>query len=162
MQQLLVSTECELSCVFFLLFGRFAVILFWRIELCFTLLSFFTLSKAFLVHSPQSTPHLPLSAWISALSADAPSLRCSLAAHLTVLQHSVLSCLRWKLRFSPCHVCGQQCQGLTASTCRGRRVISSLKTLHKLILLSLYWYRGSLCAVVLMCCLYWELFNKMN
>lgn len=50
MYQLLPTRKYELSCVVFFLFSGLAVILFWQIELCFTLLSFFTLSKEFLVH----------------------------------------------------------------------------------------------------------------
>lgn len=65
----------------FFLFSELAVILFWQIELCFTLLSFFTLSKEFLVHIFFFLP-LPLAVCMDqCIQAVTPSpLHCWFAA----------------------------------------------------------------------------------
>lgn len=76
---------------FFYFFSRLAVILFWQIELCFTLLSFFTLSKEFLVLARLPPSCLSLSAWISAPKQCLPL--CIARLQLAVLQSSELKIL---------------------------------------------------------------------
>lgn len=94
--------------VWFFFFSRLAVILFWQLEQCFTLLSFFTLSKEFLVHSsPSAFPCLLLSVWISALKQWLPLICIAGLQHL-VLQRPELNLPNGKVRSNLGHQNGQR------------------------------------------------------